>query len=286
MEQIDFCSINLFKKGESMNTLIETKSSANDLHMKIKEHLEELARATDEARISEETVRYLDFCAKFHHYSPSNIWLILMTRPDASFVAGFNAWKKMGRYVKRGEKGIPILAPMFYREDPDDEDKVKVLRGFRVVYVFDVIQTDGQPLPDPPNWKSPEKNLELQKKLMEFAEQNAIQVTIKELDGETQGISTGGSIVLSPEAGIKTLIHEIAHELLHQVDYIHLTRAEKEMEAEAVGYIVSRHFGIDELASANYLSLVGVSSDMIYSSLEKVQKCASLIINHIQQDDH
>jgi hypothetical protein len=142
-------------------------------------------------------------------------------------VAGFNAWKKMGRYVKRGEKGIPILAPMIYREDPDDEDSVKVLRGFRVVHVFDLAQTDGQPLPEQPNWKSPEKNLELQKKLMDFAEQNGIKVTIKELEGETQGISTGGSIVLSPEAGTKTLIHELAHELLHQVENIHYQELKK-----------------------------------------------------------
>ena len=103
-----------------MDTLVKTKPSASDLHLSIQEHLEELAQATDAAGKSEEMVRYLEFCAKFHHYSPSNIWLILMAKPDATHVAGYNAWKKMGRYVKRGEKGIAILAPMLYREDTDD----------------------------------------------------------------------------------------------------------------------------------------------------------------------
>jgi len=270
-----------------MDTLIKPKTTANDLNAIIKGHLEELAKETDKARVSEEMVRYLEFCAKFgYQYSASNVFLILLARPDASHVAGFNAWKQMGRFVKRGEKGIAILAPMLYREDPDDEDSQKVLRGFRVVHVFDLGQTDGQPLPDPPSWKSPEKHNELQKKLMEFAELNGIKVTIEELQGETQGISQGGSIVLSPEAGTKTLIHELAHELLHQVENTHLSRAEKEMEAEAIGFIVSRYFEINELASANYLSFFGISSEMIFSCFERIHKCASMIIGFILKNEN
>ncbi len=261
-----------------MDTLIKPKTTANDLNAIIKEHLEDLAKATDKARVSDEMVRYLEFCAKFHQYSPSNIWLIMMSRPDATHVAGYNAWKKMGRYVKRGEKGIPILAPMIYREDPDDEDAPKVLRGFRVVHVFDVSQTDGQPLPEQPNWKSPEKNLELQKKLMDFAEQNGIKVTIKELEGETQGISTGGRIVLSPDAGTKTLIHELAHELLHQIENTQLSRAEKEMEAESVAFVVCKYLGFLDLNSPNYLALYGLGSDNLMACFQRIGDMAKKLI--------
>ena len=264
-----------------MDNMIKTKNSASELNKKIEQHLEELAQMTDEARVSAEMVRYLDFCAKFHQYSPSNVWLILLAKPDATHIAGFHAWKKMGRFVKRGEKGIPIFAPIFRREDSDDKDLQKVLGGFRVVYVFDISQTDGQPIPNQPNWKSPEKNLELQQRLMNFAKLNGIQVTIEELEGETQGVSRGGSIILSPEAGTKTLVHEIAHELLHQVEKNRLSRAEREMEAEAVGFIVSKCFEIDELSSSSYLSLYGISSDMILADYERIQQCASQIIEYV-----
>ncbi len=267
-----------------MDTLIKPKTTANDLNTIIKAHLEELAKETDKARVSDEMIRYLEFCAKFHQYSPSNVWLILMSRPDATHVAGFNAWKKMWRYVKRGEKGIAILAPMIYREDPDDEDSLKVLRGFRVVHVFDLAQTDGQPLPEQPNWKSPEKNLELQKKLMDFAEQNGIQVTIKELEGETQGISKGGSILLSPNAGTKTLIHEIAHELLHQAENTQLSKSEKEMEAEAVAYVVSSYLGIKNLNCPNYIAMHIANSGQILDNFNRILIVAKNIISALSTD--
>jgi len=211
---------------------MNTQITSNDLQQKIQGYLETLALETDQARKSEEMQRYLDFVSRFHQYSPSNIFLIMLTKPDATMVAGFQAWKKMGRYVKKGEHGIPIFAPMIHKEDPDREDSPKVLSGFRVVYVFDVNQTDGEPLPPVPNWKSPEKNAELNEKLIRFAESKGITVTFKELPGETQGVSKGGVIEISPNAGTKTLIHEIAHELMHQGSDVIIGHEIREMEAE------------------------------------------------------
>jgi hypothetical protein len=268
----------LTKKGITMDTLIKNKTTANDLNAIIKEHLEDLAKATDKARVSDEMVRYLEFCAKFHQYSPSNIWLILMAKPDASHIAGYNAWKKVGRFVKRGEKGIAILAPMLYREDTDDEDSQKVLRGFRIVHVFDLAQTDGQPLPEAPNWKSPEKHNELQKKLIEFAVSNGIKVTIEPISGETQGISMGGRIILSPEAGTKTLIHELAHELLHQVENNVLSKAEKELEAESVAFVVCKYLGFKNLSSPNYLALHNLQGDMMFAHFQRISNLAHRLI--------
>jgi len=256
--------------------------TSNDLQQKIQGYLEILALETDQARKSEEMQRYLDFVAKFHQYSPSNIFLIMLTRPDATHVAGFQAWKQMGRYVKKGEKGIPIFAPMIHKEDPDNEDSPKVLHGFRVVYVFDVSQTDGDPLPPVPDWKSPEKNAELNKKLIRFAESRGITVTFKELHGETQGLSKGGAIEISPNAGTKTLIHEIAHELMHQGVDSPMDKEIREMEAESVSYIVAQFFMLDNLKCSHYLALHGVNQSKILSHFARLQKTAKEIIEGVR----
>jgi hypothetical protein len=281
-----YANSSYIRKVNNMDTLIKPKTTANDLSATIKRNLEELAKETDKARVSETMVSYLEFCAKFHQYSASNVFLILLARPNATHVAGFNAWKKMGRYVKRGEKGIAILAPMLYREDPDDEDSQKVLKGFRIVHVFDLAQTDGQPLPEAPNWKSPEKHNELQKKLMEFAKLNGIKVTIGELQREIQGISQGGSIVLSPEAGVKTFIHELAHELLHQVENNVLSKAEKELEAESVAYVVCKYLGFTNLSSPNYLALHNIQGDMMFAHFQRISYLANHLILAVDKESN
>ena len=255
--------------------------TSNDLQQKIQGYLEVLALETDQAKKSEEMQKYLDFVAKFHQYSPSNIFLIMLAKPDATHVMGFNSWKRLNRFVKRGERGIPIFAPMIHIEDPDNEDSPKVLHGFRVVYVFDVSQTDGEPLPPVPNWKSPEKNAELNEKLIRFAESRGIRVTFKDLPGETQGVSKGGEIDISPNAGTKTLIHELVHELLHRQDCL-LDKPQKELEAEATGYIVAKYFGISNVNSPNYLVLFNYSSSEILGSVNRILDSAKIIIASIQ----
>lgn len=258
-----------------------TQITSNELQQKIHGYLETLALETDQARKSEEMQKYLNFVAKFHQYSPTNIMLILLSKPDATKVAGFQAWKKIGRYVKKGEHGIPIFAPMIHKEDPDKEDSPKVLNGFRVVYVFDVSQTDGNPLPPVPDWKSPEKNAELNEKLIRFAESKGIRVTFKELPGETQGVSKGGSIDISPHAGTKTLVHEIAHELMHQLRNPSESPECKEIEAESVAYSVATYFGINGLRCSNYLALFGAEKHDLVLSLQRIQMTVTDIINGI-----
>jgi len=260
---------------------MSTQITSNDLQQKIQGYLETLALETDQARKSEEMQKYLNFIAKFHNYSPSNIFLIMLSKPDASHVAGFQAWKKMGRYVKKGEHGIPIFAPMIHKEDPDRDDSPKVLSGFRVVYVFDVSQTDGEPLPPVPDWKSPEKNAELNEKLIRFAESKGITVTFKDLPGEMQGVSKGGAIEISPKAGTKTLIHEIAHELLHQGSDVIIGHEIREMEAESVGYTVAQFFMLDNLKCSNYLVLHGVGQSEMFMHLARIQNTAREIIEGV-----
>jgi hypothetical protein len=225
---------------------------------------------------------FLDTCSRFHQYSPSNIWLIILAKPEASQVAGFRQWNRFNRYVRRGEKGIPILAPCLVKENKDDPDSPKVLKGFRVVYVFDISQTDGEDLPEPPEWKSPERNDELHRLLSGFAEMKGITITEKVLSGSTQGISKGGAIDIAPSAGTKTLVHEIAHELMHQISDTPLKKTIVELEAESVAYVVCRHFGFEDLASPNYVALHGATSDLILASLGRIQSIAAEMIEYLE----
>lgn len=262
-----------------MDTLVETKKTANDLQSTIQSHLEELAQATDEARKSKEMLRYLDFVSKFHKYSPANIWLILLAKPDASRVAGFHKWKSMGRFVRKGEQGLPILAPILVKQEDEDGLEKQMLIGFKVVYVFDVTQTEGEPLPPPPDWKSPEKNNELNDRLIQFAKNHGITVTFKNLPGEIQGVSKGGSIDICPTAGSKTICHEIAHEMLHKDKNNLQNREIKELEAEGVSWVVCRHFGLVNLNCPNYLALLKLNSNEIYAHMERIRDTAHMIIS-------
>ena len=188
----------------------------------------------------------------------------------------------MGRFVRKGERGIPILAPIFTTITNDKGEEEQRLVGFKVVYVFDVSQTDGEPLPEPPDWKSPEKNAELQERLMLFAQSKGIQVQIKSIGRDIQGVSMGGKVILDPEAGTKTLIHEIAHEMLHHVKHVLTDRTYRELEAESVAYVVARHFGLNGLSSPNYNALHGATADLIMEHLERIRNTAAEIINAIE----
>jgi hypothetical protein len=265
-----------------IETTNQPRFTSANLSASIIERIKELAQATDAARISDEMLCYLESSARFHQYSVGNLWLILMTKPDATYIAGFQKWRSFNRFVRKGEHGIPILAPIFMHEKPDDQDAPEVLRGFKVVYVFDVSQTEGEPLPEAPNWKSPEQNEVLSARLVEFANQHGISVTVKKLNGDTQGVSKGKDIEIDPSAGTKTLIHEIAHELMHRGPNRPEDQNIRELEAESVAYVVGKHFGLEELSSPNYVALHGATSEMVMQHLECIRKAAADIINAIE----
>jgi len=262
---------------------IRPRVTSGELVARITEHIKQLAEATDAALISEEMLRYLEACSRFHHYSLFNMWLILMTKPQAKLVAGYRKWQSMNRYVRKGEHGIPILAPILISKDKEDPTPEKTVVGFKVVYVFDVAQTEGEPLPPPPDWKSPEKNALLAEKLIQFAESRGIKVSEQELRGEIQGVSMGGEIQVDPGAGTATLIHEIAHELLHQgTDRPNSTRI-RELEAESVAFVVARHFDLNNTwSSPNYVALHGANSKAILEHLERIRKTAEEIITALE----
>ena len=265
-----------------MNTLTETRNSPDDLHKKIQAHLETLAQETDKASKSQEMLRFFDFCGRFHQYSANNIWLIMMQCPQATYVAGFQKWKSMKRWVRKGEQGIAVLAPLLIKEGDKDGLEKQFLVGFKTVFVFDVTQTEGAPLPLVPDWKSPAQNAILQSKLIRFAQNQKISITVETLPGECQGLSMGGRIKLSPDAGTKTLVHELGHELLHRKPDAPVDRATREAEAESVAYAVCKHYGLDQLNSPNYLALWGLTSEQLNHRLDCIHTTVSEIISALE----
>jgi hypothetical protein len=253
---------------------------SSQLKAEVENRIERLASLTSDAMKSEAMKAYLETVAKFHRYSFYNQLLIAFQKPEASRVAGYNGWRKVGRQVRRGEKGIAILAPIVIKKQ-DEGGERSVLVGFKTVYVFDVAQTDGADLPDAPDWKSLDKDEELTRKLFALAESKGIKVSFQDFDDDTQGVSKGGEIILANIAGTKTFVHEIAHELMHKVGD-GIDRATKELEAEAVAFVVATHFGLDCQGSPNYLALWDADPDRITERMDRVRKCACEIITAIE----
>lgn len=259
----------------------------------IEARLQELSMLTDKAAQSEAVNEYLQTLAKFYSYSVNNQFLIAMQAPHATKVAGYNAWKdKFNRQVKKGEKGIAILAPCVYnkpKKNPDLDDegneikRAPFIAGFRVVYVFDVSQTEGDPLPDPPDWKSPEQNEKLQAALLQYCKDLSIEVEVKELQGNTQGYSAGKEIALAPTAGTKTLIHEIAHEITHRDKLFYMQKRDMELQAEAIAYCVATYFDMSPTGSPNYIALFQGDSEQIKKHADVIKKVTTTIIEAVEK---
>jgi antirestriction protein ArdC len=235
--------------------------------------------------------RYLSFISRFHHYSPANVALILSQKPTATLVNSYLRWNLLGRHIRRGEKGIKILAPLGRRKEVTidlDTGQEKTEWGpmrFRAVCVFDVSQTEG---PAVPNFK---RNLgddvrPLRDAALRFAEQQGIEVHLKPIYGETNGVSSGGRVTLNSTLPVgvqaQTILHELAHELLHHAKGDMVTcRTLREGEAEAVCSVCLRHWGIDTSTnSAHYMRAHGViTPQVVLASLERICTTAKTIID-------
>ena len=229
------------------------KDKAKELRQRVDDSLDTLARAVDEVRASETFKAYLEVQARFHKYSWHNSMLILSQRPDATRIAGFRAWQKLGRHVCKGERGIMIFAPRPYHKEVErDDGETETLDGvsFRPVYVFDESQTEVKAFPeiDLPTVDSAADDL--LDRLTRVARERSIAVEFAKLSGGLFGVSKGGSVEVdnghATEQQAKTLAHELAHEALHNGEKRKgLTRTVAELEAESVAYVVCTHFGLD-----------------------------------------
>ncbi|MGA2606788.1 MAG: ArdC family protein [Halobacteriota archaeon] len=250
--------------------------------------IEQLITALNQGR-SETLTQYLAAIGRFHRYSLRNVMLIASQKPAATHVAGFHAWHKLGRFVKKGEKGILILAPIVRRKNDAQEQEESVESsttiGFRPAYVFDISQTDGQELPTIGRVNGDPR--EYRELLGKFVAEQGIALEYSEDIAPARGTSAGGKITLLPEQApaeeFATLTHELAHEMMHRDERRSSTsKRSRETEAEAVAFAVCHAIGLDTgSASQDYIQLYEGDAKLLTASLEYIQKTASHILNAI-----
>jgi antirestriction protein ArdC len=265
---------------------------AQELVKEIEARLKDLGEQTAEARHSNAIAEYLAFVSQFHRYSFYNTLSIWFHCPEATRVAGYIKWKALGRHVKRGEKGIPILAPCPIKkkvEDETGEEKDAIVQTlFKVVYVFDVSQTEGDPLPEAPITPSGDSK-GLLPAVEKLAKDRGIVLEYRAMAGSHHGTSFGGRIEIDgrlDEAGkVAVIIHELAHEELHHEageQGERLSSQTMEIEAEAVSFVVCTHFGI-ETAAPNYLALWKATPDKIIEAFNKIHTIAASMVESIEE---
>ena len=270
-------------RDSAMKSVPSGRDRANTLRKGINEAIDTLAKAVDSVRASDTFKAYLDTQARFHNYSWHNTWMIYSQRPDAEQVAGFHTWRKIGRYVRKGETGIAIFAPMrFTKENAKGESEDRI--AFRVVHVFDVTQTDGKELPtvEAPNIENAADDLLAD--LVRVADSRGIAVSFRALSGGIYGTSAKGAIEIdnthTTGQQAKTLAHELAHEAMHWEDRGSLTRSIAELEAESVAYVVCRHFNLDtSIRSSAYIALWNGDGKAMRESMDRIAKTARAIID-------
>jgi len=246
-----------------------------------------------ETRPSEALQKYLRAMASasLRRYSVGNLLLILGQCPNATKVAGFHAWQRMGRHIKKGSRGIAIFAPMVLRKKmvvvtgPDEDDiteKEEEVVRYKPVYVWDVTMTEGKPLPEP-NRVQGEPGVYLQ-----HLEDYVARLGIKLEYGPTmdaEGFTTGDRIVLklamAPAATFAVLAHELAHVRLEHRG-TELTRMQREAEAEGCAAVVSEAIGLDVgTASSDYLKNYKVTKETLMASLIRIRDVAMEILDAI-----
>jgi antirestriction protein ArdC len=241
---------------------------------------------------------WLDVQRRFHRYSWGNTLLIAAQRPDATRVAGFHAWLRLGRHVRKGEHGIAILAPVVPRlrvVDGDSGDERWVAgrpHAFRVTHVFDVRQTDGEELAAPPVTRlegSDPKDWYTQ--LRDVA--HGLEFTVEE-DYLPDGVNGDCNHALrririevrnGQSHQVKTLAHELGHAILH-ADRAGLCREQAELEAESVAYIVCAGLGIDTSDySFGYLAVWAGGGEQarraIAESAQRIQTAAHRLLDAV-----
>jgi antirestriction protein ArdC len=243
-----------------------------------------------EAGHSDALTAYLDAMSRFHHYSFGNVLEIARQRPSASRVAGMYAWNQLGRRVKKGEKGIRILAPIIgIKRKPDEEaekditkQNTRVLVGFRNAYVFDVEQTEGVDLPAMREvYGDVGENHD---RLLSFIDRQGIELVFTENIAPALGMSYGGRIAILPGQSkaetFATLVHELAHEMLHKAERrTTTTKVVRETEAEAIAFVVGKAVGLEAgTASADYIHLYHGNPSLLAESLEVIQQTSAVIL--------
>ena len=304
-----------FKKEDNGIYSKEDREKARDDVKSLLSKLEDGLKAVFD---SDNYKNYLNTMSKFHNYSINNTLLINQQKPDATLVAGFNSWAhNFERHVKKGEKGIKIIAPAPYyikKEqqvidpktgegilNPDGTPKMAEVEvkipAFKVSYVYDVSQTYGKDLP---TLGVSELTSDVDKAkdfINSLKKVSPVPVEFGKTKGDSKGFYSPdqGKIVvkegMSEAQTIKTMVHEISHAKLHNPEKAKenakKTKGTIEMEAESVAYIVCQHFGIDTSDySFGYIAgwSEGKGVDELRDSMQAIRDTAGEMINRVEGD--
>ena len=257
---------------------------------------------------SQRLLDYLEFCSKFYNYSFSNTVLIWFQLPEAKRVAGFKKWNELGYKIKKGSKAISILAPGTSKYIIEDNEKITFRNMtaeqksrkeehneeiyFVPVSVFDVSQTEktvkAKVLVDNYFWNIG-NDFKAQYLMIKGIVLNTDINVVESDTGNAEGISKGGEINIKKENDynnkLLTLIHEWAHEILHQ-DKMKMNfneREVKEIQAEGVSYIVSRYLGLKNPFTADYIQNWAKDKEQLKDDLTVIIKTSGKIIDIINK---
>ena len=267
----------------------------------IEEITKQLEQGVKDVYESERYKAYLDFMSKFYDYSVNNIILIMMQKPEASLVAGYQAWKtKFKRQVRKGETGITILAPCpkkftktIENEDGTTEEKEIKYMSFRACTVFDISQTDGEEVPSYVDMLKGDVD-KYEELLLKLKQISPVSVDFEDIEGEANGyfsqIEKRIAIAndMSEQQTIKTLIHEIAHAKLHDKEEgieKDADRRTKEVQAESIAYTVCKMIGL-ETSEYSFGYVAGWSKGKevkeLNASMEVIRKTAKEIYEELR----
>ena len=300
------------------NKFSKSEMSAEARENRLKEITDRLEKGVREIFECDRYKNYLRTMAKFHHYSVNNQLLIALQRPDATLLAGYQAWQKdHGRHVKKGEKGIQILAPAPYKVKKEvdafdtatglpltgaDGKPLKVVKeveypSFKVSTVFDVSQTEGKEIPSLVAGELKDSSKELKDLLQVAIESSPIPVHIDAIQTGAKGFYNYKENLIVLKKGmsdlqtLKTLFHEMGHFQMHSQELNkpeaeRTTRSAKEQEAESVAYTVAAHFGLDTSEySFGYIAgwAAGKDTKELKESLGKIRHASAAIIDKVEE---
>ncbi|WP_226023966.1 ArdC-like ssDNA-binding domain-containing protein [Halomicrobium salinisoli] len=295
----------------------QTDTRSEEMHSTIEQWIDELVAGVDDAQASDEFQQWLDVQSRFHDYSYRNTLLIKRQCPEATRVAGYRTWQEeFDRHVQEGESAIWIWAPIITKQCPKCENSPsyhdqsdceydetppeewsKGLVGFKPAPVFDVSQTEGEPLPDLDREATGDSG-DLVPQLIDAADELDVTVRVVPQEEWTHGAAKGVCEQLSlidaqpivevrdraNEADLaRTLIHEYAHALLHFDVDDDTERSKREVEAEAVAYVVGRYCGLDTSGSAFYLAAwESDDPEVVRDRLDRISRTARELIEVLE----
>lgn len=260
--------------------------------------------------------QYLNFCAKLPRYSVNNQILIMMQKPDATMCQSFTNWKEVNRHVRKGEKGIRILAPAPYKMQKEQEkvdasgktvldkdgepvkETVEVtINAFKPVSTFDISQTEGEPIPTPGVDELTGSVEGYETLLAAIKEVVPVPISFEQIDSGAKGfyhLEENRIVVqegMSEAQTVKTLLHEASHQALHSKEAMDSagekkSKNQKETEAESVAYVVCQHYGIDTSDySFPYVATWSADKEVpeLKASLDTIRRTASELIVKIDE---